>query len=183
MRYAWPLVLLAVACAERSVDDACWIDATHEPFTRTCLPVALEPELEPTSPEYGRVPCVVIVTRPAGSAFCDCTLAGYAPVSDAQAALVRDQLRASGLCEAACCEEACSCELLQFSGAELDHCQSRDGEPPSRDGPPGWCYVEPDAGFGEPSLVADCPITQRQLLRFLPSAILNGSHGSLACIQ
>jgi hypothetical protein len=31
----------------------------------------------------------------------------------------------------------------------------------------GWCYVDPDSGVGDPSLVSDCPVGSRWALRFV----------------
>jgi hypothetical protein len=84
-----------------------------------------------------------------------------------------------------CCDSYYFCELLQFSGAALDVCQGREpDEPPPEPLPNGWCYVAPDAGFGDPSTVENCPPTQRQLVRFLPDdALIDGHFAFLACID
>jgi hypothetical protein len=31
----------------------------------------------------------------------------------------------------------------------------------------GWCYVDPDAGLGDPSLVQNCPTSSRRIVRFV----------------
>ena len=49
----------------------------------------------------------------------DCASPGFAPASDAQIELARGENQARGLCAGACCEETCSCLLLQLSGEEL----------------------------------------------------------------
>jgi len=59
------------------------------------------------------------------------------------------------------------------------------GEPAheSETSPRGWCYVEPDAGWGDPSTVAECPSTQRRLILVVPKGIINHKVATLACID
>jgi hypothetical protein len=182
----WQLAILAVGCSagEPEEESQCFVERTVEPFTRTCLPRSLAPELDPESPDYGRLPCVVIDAGPAGTPSCDCARPGFAPASDAQVALARETLDAQLLCEGGCCDNLCFCELLQFSGAALDYCQGREPDYLPGPLPNGWCYVEPGVGLGDASTVANCPATQQRLIRFLPDDALMNHHTALfACID
>jgi hypothetical protein len=181
MREVWALVVLCFGCAARSeTEDACLVGLEREPL-RTCFPTSLEPEANPESPRYGQVNCTFIVSGTAGTPFCDCTRQNYVPASDAQSELARDELRARGLCFGDCCENVCSCVLLQLSGDELTACQWPNEAESS---PRGWCYVEPEAGWGDPSTVEDCPSNQQKLLRIVPESVMpNGTIGTLACID
>jgi hypothetical protein len=181
MLRAWSLIFLVVGCSSSSeVKDQCLVETTQE-SVRTCFPQPLDLVTDPQSPDYGRVPCVLITAARVETPYCDCTLAGYAPVTDAQAALARDELRVGSLCEGACCDDYCFCQLLQLSGADLDYCQGRIPELPPDTYPHGFCYVEPDRGFGDPSTVERCPSTQRQLVLFHPSEVINHRVGFFAC--
>jgi hypothetical protein len=181
MRHACALAVLCFGCAARSeVADACLVERTEEPLTRSCLPTTLEPESNPESPSYGQVNCAMIVSGVAGTPFCDCTSPGFARASDAQAELAREENRVRGLCLGTCCEDLCSCVLPQLSGDALAACQWPDE---SETSPRGWCYVEPDAGWGDPSTVAECPSTQRRLIRVVPKGIINHKVATLACID
>ena len=181
MLRVWSLVVLCAGCAARSEDgEACLVEQTKEPLTRSCLPTTLEPESDPESANYGRVNCALIVSGVAGTPFCDCTRPGYAPATDAEVDLAREELRFRGLCVDGCCDDVCSCQLLQLAGDELAACQWPDE---SESSPRGWCYVEPDAGWGDASTVADCPNSQRRLIRIVPKSIMNHMVGTLACID
>lgn len=62
------------------------------------------------------------------------------------------------------CEDNCFCELVQQSGAGLASCQRAGGPEPAT---PGWCYVDPGAGVGDPALVEQCDQGSRRLLRMV----------------
>ena len=181
MRRAWALVVLCVGCDPSSeIDDACLEGKSQEPV-RVCLSTTLEPESNPESSRYGQVNCAFIVTGFAGTPFCDCTRRGYAPASDAQVEFAREEQQLRGHCQGSCCEESCSCLLLQLSGDELAACQWPDETESSAR---GWCYVEPDAGWGDTRTVAECPDTQQRLIRFMPANVIAHGHtGTLACID
>jgi hypothetical protein len=128
------------------------------------------------------VPCVVIVASRVTS-FCACARPGLRPATDEQAAVARAELAGGAYCSGACCDEYCFCELPQFSGDALATCQDRaPGEPPDGTSS-GWCYVEPGAGFGDPSRVEHCHETQRQLIRWMPDDALKPHElAFVACI-
>ena len=164
--------------------DECFVETAQEPI-KTCFPRPLYPVTDPESPDYGRVPCVAIVSGRAGTPFCDCARPGYSPASADQAEVARDELEAMALCVDACCEHYCFCELQQLSGDELAWCQGLDDtEYEPGYAPQGWCYVDADAGIGDPSLVEHCPDTQRRLVLFVPPYVLmSGNVTYLACLQ
>jgi hypothetical protein len=180
MRHAVVLALSVAGCTGSSVEEArCHVEATQEPV-RACFPEPLEPVTDPDSPDYGRVPCVALVARRSDTVFCECAVDGYAPPTDSQVEIGRDELRSSALCEGACCEEYCLCQLRQFSGDDLAYCQGRlEAEPPGY--ARGFCYVEPDRGFGDPSTVENCPESQRRLVLFHPPGGYSGSVTFIAC--
>lgn len=181
MRGVWAIVILGFGCAGRSeIEGACLVDSAEEALARTCLPTTLEPEANPESSSYGQVNCVMVVSGVAGTPFCDCASPGFAPASYAQIELARQENQVLGLCAGDCCEETCSCLLLQLSGDELAACQWPNE---SESSPRGWCYVEPDAGWGDPTTVADCPTTQRRLIRIVPKSIISHRVAMLACID
>lgn len=181
MREVCLFVLGVLGCSARSeTEDACLVGRAQEPI-KACFPTSLEPESNPDSPNYGQVNCSFIVSGTAGTPFCDCARENYVPASDAHAELAREELRVRGLCFGPCCDNVCSCVLLQLAGDELTACQwPNEAESPPR----GWCYVEPDAGWGDPSTVADCPSSQARLLRIVPESVMpKGTIGTLACID
>jgi hypothetical protein len=110
---------------------------------------------------------------PAFDPYCDCTTAGLQsldPERDAPLiSVVREKLTASQQCRAPCCAGLCLCELPQLSGGDLDYCWGLDEAPrPFDEVPSGWCYVDPDDGFGNPELVEQCRAAERRRFRALP---------------
>jgi hypothetical protein len=45
----------------------------------------------------------------------------------------------------------------------------------------GWCYVDDDARFSNPELVANCPSTQKRLLRFVGRGLGANTTTFVAC--
>jgi hypothetical protein len=126
---------------------------------------------DPSSIDYGKVPCSVVAVNKQGN--CSCSGGGRFPVTpDARAALL-EQLEAQGSCGGStgvACESYCLCELAQLSGPALQACQ-RDGEPMGSAGPlSGWCYVDPEQGFGSSEAVGTCPTGQQRNVRVLGNA-------------
>jgi len=132
-----------------------------------CRDASLSPVTDPESPEFGRVPCRFFAFDAPGSDFCECSVPGFRPLGAADEATARGYFESVGACTDACCEDMCFCELLQLSGDELAVCQA--GDPASTLDLPGFCYVEPELGIGDPSTTSDCkPYEQYQLL-FTPN--------------
>jgi hypothetical protein len=177
-------LVLFSGCATGGEDEgsSCAVGTDSEPLARACYPEPLGVVTDPEAGEYGRVPCVVIAAARSGTSFCDCARPGFRAATAEQADVAREQLEVGALCEGTCCDDYCFCELLQLSGNALAACQDRaSSEAPA---PPtnGWCYIEPAAGFGDPSRIADCPSVQPQLVRFVPeSVIADGQMSIVAC--
>jgi hypothetical protein len=140
---------------------------TSAPFTVKCLPRSLGPVTDPSNPDFGKVPCRVFVVGPEESGLCACDLPNYRPIGSIDSANVRQYFSDIGYCSNACCQSLCFCELLQLSGDELARCQAGDRSVDV----PGFCYVEPDVGVGDPSTVEDCKPTERHLFFFTPSYV------------
>ena len=148
-------------------DDTCQFAQVQQALTLKCLGRSLEPVTDPESPDFGRVPCWMVEIGTQDTEFCRCAGAGYAPASEAQTETALATLRAGGECHDACCESVCFCELLQLSGEELRACQAGENESVAID-TPGFCYVEPAAGVGDPSTVASCAADEQQQLILTP---------------
>jgi hypothetical protein len=127
-----------------------------------CLPQAL-----PTS-AAGELSCRVVEARRTGAAACSCDLPGRTELADeAIVASVRSELGASSLCGGStgvACSDYCLCEIDALEGEELATCQDTLDVPGTSN---GFCYVDPASGYGNPELVADCPVSQRRVIRFL----------------
>jgi hypothetical protein len=147
--------------------DTCQFAQVQQAFTSKCLTHSLDPVTDPQSPDFGRVPCWMVELGAQGSDFCQCESAGYRPVSEAELETALATLRAQGECRNACCDSLCFCELLQLSGDQLRACQAGENESIAID-TPGFCYVEPAAGVGDPSTVAACAKDEQQQLILTP---------------
>jgi hypothetical protein len=157
-----------------AVEDECSeLGELQQPFRSTCFQKELDPEADPERDDFGQVGCRAVSFVPVGEPYCDCDSEGLSPLDPKQdeglISVVRDQLVQNQECQAPCCTSLCLCELGQLSGPDLGYCQGLEQEPrPFGDEPIGWCYVDPDEGFGSPALVADCPLDQRRRFRAVP---------------
>jgi hypothetical protein len=125
---------------------------------RWCLPRTLSVDAE------GRTSCALIAFHSDDTA-CRCDAPGVGTPTAGAIAAAKNWLRFIGACDVAgkpSCDSYCGCDLVQASGSALHACQQQDG--PLTDGS-GWCYLDPDAGVGNPALVANCYATQRQIVR------------------
>jgi hypothetical protein len=81
------------------------------------------------------------------------------------------------------CSRACLCEIQQVQQVQGANPQEalrvcrQDLDAP---GVEGWCYVDDSAG-SNPELVANCPATQRRLLRFVGSGLGANTTTFVAC--
>lgn len=162
------------------------VDRLKEQLGSRCLPRALDVA------EDGSVPCTLVETkpRPDGECTCDARIARRVPSARVQS-LVRGQLasdpdRPCGPDDPSC-QGACLCEVLQVQRAAtenpeaaLQSCREDDAAL----GVEGWCYVAstPEQQIGNPELVAGCPATQRQLLRFAGTGLDDNTTTFLACV-
>jgi len=144
----------------------------------TCLPRPLASE------NAGSVPCRIIEAKPPSGAPCSpCDAStGRSEVLSGFRGAIEDELQAKGLCAGdteIMCSSHCLCEIKQLAGAELETCLNSVEDP---GGIHGYCYVDPDEGFGNPELVAACPDTQRQIIRFLGENVPSpGANAFIAC--
>jgi len=83
------------------------------------------------------------------------------------------------------CVDFCTCELLQFKGAEqggeLYKCQNDAATPTT----PGYCYVNAapnEPNIGNPDLVKDCSADSKRLLRFASETPAPGAIALVACV-
>jgi len=131
------------------------IDRVKGALRGRCLARAL-PKIANTTPT--QVDCQVIEAVVGGT--CDCSAEGRAPVRPETLPAVQRQLEASGLCGAAGlppCDQACTCEIKQLTGADLSACVQ------GQETVAGFCYEDDPSS----ATLQQCPADQRQLLRFV----------------
>lgn len=166
------------------------IDRLKDALRGKCLPRALVPNdstevmngLQP-----GQVPCAVVeAVLPQQNAACSCNpnegrqgLESRPELRDAVLAKLKANF-ACGVGDTTPCENYCTCEILQFSGAALNTCQNTRN--PAE---PGYCYVnaapnEPNVGNAD--LVADCPADSKRLLNFGQNTPAPGAIALVACL-
>jgi hypothetical protein len=153
------------------------IDRLKEALKGKCLPRPLEVAAN------GEVPCVVVEARlpetPGACGSCDDNQALPGRKTIASPAIVPEvhtQLAEGGFCGQAgkpACTDYCMCEIQQYTGDALRNCQTDRAEPTN---PKGYCYVE----SGE--LLAKCPASQPQLLRFATDVPQKGAVAFIACL-
>ncbi|MES1173175.1 MAG: hypothetical protein ABUL62_02510 [Myxococcales bacterium] len=130
------------------------IDRLKEVLNGKCLPRAIQ-----TDPVTHQVDCKIIEAQKAG---CDCTLPGRGPADPNLAPAVQAQLQNAGVCGNAgqpSCSTFCECEILQETGDALTACEA------GQTAPAGYCYIDDPAS----SQLENCPVNQKQLLRFVDS--------------
>lgn len=133
----------------------------------------------PAVDDGGRLRCVVVEAELDGS--CDCARPGRSAArSEVMSALERDLTEASVCDPSTGCTGLCACELAEHQNAALEQC--RTNQDPT-DQAPGYCYIDPAAGLGDPALVRDCPGSKKRLLRFVgPDTPAPGSFAYMACM-
>jgi hypothetical protein len=167
------------------------VDRLKEQLGNRCLPRALDVD------DDGTVPCTLVETTPQpprdsvsnAQLACPPCEAQYArKVPDAEVdAVVRGQLaieigRPCGQDDPSC-SQACLCEIQQVQQVQGANPQEalrvcrQDLDAP---GVEGWCYVDDSAG-SNPELVANCPATQRRLLRFVGRGLGANTTTFVAC--
>jgi len=173
------------------------IDRLKEALKGKCLPRPLVPsEADTLDIKKDQVPCAVIeavLPQTPGSCGCDANanriaLDGSDPRKPEARPELRDavlnKLSQNGTCGKngqAACEDYCTCELAQLSGAELASCQN-DASPPAV---PGYCYVNAapnEPNVGNPDLVKECTADSKRLLRFVGDTPAAGSIALVACL-
>lgn len=154
------------------------VDRLSTSFGARCFEQAL-----PTSSSGDRALCRLFEAQPSPEAGCggpsQSSLTGDAPEKAVYAAL-----EIQGVCGGA---SGRSCEGPAWTVCEVpqsQHDDDGDGVADCLDGSTvddGWCYVEPDAGIGDPRLVAHCPENARRMLRTPAGVPLQGATLVLVC--
>jgi hypothetical protein len=153
-----------------------------------CMPRPIQSDAD------GRVPCVVVEVRESEVGACaPCGGAATPGRTSTEPSLdpsVEAWLRENGMCDGTTgkdCEDLCRCQLTQFDGEALTTCQQSGPVPTD----PGFCYVQANARENEDpngpdvssrrELLAHCPETQPQMLRFAVDLPASGALAILAC--
>jgi hypothetical protein len=152
------------------------VDRLKEALQGSCLRRQLATD------DQGQILCQVIeVTRPSDVAPCSGNLGRAEPQPEVASAVLQ-RMRSLDMCGAAAnpCEGFSLCRLLPVADENLDNCQNADDA--SLVGA-GYCYIDamtdtnddgvvqcqvagdPDC-IGNPAVVANCPVSERRLLRF-----------------
>jgi len=160
------------------------VDRLKEALSNRCVgrQLAVTP-VEGGGRPTASAPCSLVEVE-VNPASCDCGAlpARSVPDPEVRAAVLKRMPDVDGLCASdAECQQACLCQLDQVppEGGALESCQY-DIAPGGN--VQGWCYVDPDAGYGNSALVAGCAATDRRILRFVPDQLLrSGTTTFVAC--
>ncbi|MGC4064608.1 MAG: hypothetical protein QM784_08180 [Polyangiaceae bacterium] len=133
-----------------------------------CLPRPLTPG------ESNQLDCAVVeASTNAAWNQRSCIDRGRVDVRPTIAPAVLHQMKADEICDVEGklpCSEFHLCELKQLSSTDPDNalskCQNEEGIEASSS-VPGYCYIAPEQGIGNASLVNNCPATQKQKLRLV----------------
>ncbi len=166
------------------------VDRLAEKLQGKCLPREL------TIDEEGSVPCTVVEARlnkDGGSAL-DCSLDGREEVDDVTRPAVLKELESGGACgpkSGNSCDDYVMCKVKELTGSGRQDCLYRDLGGGTQATSAGFCYIDPaktdsegnyiaggDAeqcaaaggdgcSDGNNPIVAECPATQKRLLRFV----------------
>lgn len=146
-----------------------------KPLSKQCLGRA------PALDDSGQLRCVVVEAQLGGT--CDCSLPGRTPARPEVMRTIRRDMAEDSACDTPGgppCSSICGCELQEAEGAALDACRTQR-DPASQ--APGYCYIDPAAGIGDPALVRDCPDTKKRILRFVgPDTPATGTFAYMACM-
>lgn len=153
------------------------IDRLAEKLGGQCLPRPLV-----ANEDTGKVPCVVVETRPktpqSDLPDLDCMLSGREPTTEKVRKAVLDELEKAGNCyfdstpEAQRrgpyrCEEMQMCSINQLTNmtTEGQYCLNDPGADSGSPGEAGYCYI--DEKQGNQQLLAECPANEKRKLRFV----------------
>jgi hypothetical protein len=170
------------------------IDRLKDALKGKCLPRPLVPADQPQDGlEKGQVPCKVIEAVPpkggAGSCGACDTSANRSDTTQVLRDAVLNKLKQDDSCGDKVgqtkCADFCTCELLQFKGAEMGgelyKCQNDAATPTT----PGYCYVNAapnEPNIGNADLVKDCAADSKRLLRFASDTPTSGAIALVACL-
>ncbi len=174
--------IVASICPKTQVDADASFQVGYRPAVSGlikrlhCASLNADFELDPDSTAYGTVGCRLVALDSA-SADCACDSPARSPLSEDDRKALSIELRSRGLCQGAACANACACELPQLTGPLLASCQNdiaaTPRDPITGGRVDGWCYVDPQRGFGAPELVRSCPAGSLRNLRVLGAAAPN----------
>ncbi|HYJ08326.1 MAG TPA: hypothetical protein VEX18_04940, partial [Polyangiaceae bacterium] len=168
------------------------IDRLKEALRGKCLPRALDiadqdiVEDGVVRLQAGQVPCAVVEAvlpeNNAGCQQCDGNNGREETRPELRTAVLK-KLKENKTCDVEAdspCEAYCTCEIQQFSGADLDTCQTQ--RTPAK---AGYCYINGapnEPNVGDPDLVADCPADSKRLLNFGQNTPASGAIALVACL-
>jgi hypothetical protein len=165
------------------------IDRLKDALKGKCLPRPLVPasvDAPVQGLEPGQVPCAVVEAVLPQNGTCTCD-PGQARLDltdrpELRTAVLNKlaQNQSCGVKGGTPCESYCTCEIAQFSGADLMTCQNQ-----KTPGQPGYCYVNATPGepnVGNPDLVAECPADSKRLLNFGANTPQPGAIALVACL-
>jgi hypothetical protein len=139
-----------------------------------CVPRSFETSAD------GEPACVVMKFSFSGT--CDCSSAGLMAADPRQVPIGQRILRNLGGCGADpthACESACVCEVPFFpSGPDRTTCLE-NSDPNATFTTTGYCYIDPEKGFGSVANVAKCPSNEMHALHV--GGLLDGSTIVMAC--
>lgn len=136
------------------------VDVLGKKLGGQCLPRPLVVDAD------GNVECKVFEALPAQDAAMGCEAQGRSEVAEKLQAAAMRQLEAMNFCVGSGCEDVRLCEVKQHEGDARNQClQAPRGAESELEA--GYCYVDPQLGLGDASLVASCPPSERRLLRFV----------------
>ncbi|HVR18341.1 MAG TPA: hypothetical protein VMS65_01550 [Polyangiaceae bacterium] len=157
------------------------LDIIGDRIGNQCLPRRLEPDTNPESETFGKVPCNVIEAVHTDACACDATK-GRSPLKDDLRAGAHDALRGQGDCggdTGVDCNSYCLCEVEQLTGSQGEACLDGSKDPNLY----GYCYVDAEQGLGNPELVATCEPNKKRVLRWVGEGLpANGSTMLMACL-
>jgi hypothetical protein len=145
------------------------VDRLADKLRAPCLPRALARDAR------GQVACLLIEGRPsAGGCGCEAPRSDVPSEHAAALALAKAEADHRGLAP------GCFCEIEQLAGDSLAACQNELAPEAVH----GWCYVDATTSppVGDPALVADCPSTEKRLIRLVGDAeVATGGHLFIVC--
>jgi hypothetical protein len=168
------------------------VDRLKERIGARCLPRPLQVG------SNGHVPCAVVEARPPDpiTGSCGACVAASLPGRKELTGkdldpTVRRQLLNGGHCGVPgepACASYCLCEVEQFENQDLERCRTT---PEALSDKQGYCYVDDTLAPGEQptddkvrarlASIAECPATQRRLLRFSSEVPAKGAVAFIAC--
>jgi hypothetical protein len=128
-----------------------------------CLPRQLEASdvcATKDSPDFGRVNCIVLEAEEeqADGTCAPCAEEnGRTEVQPENSGAVNDMVLSQG--------GPCVCELRQLEGDALGSCLNDT----AANQLPGWCYIDTSLNLGNPDIVAQCPESEKRLIRYWPT--------------